>query len=70
MAHSVMVDDKGRSIEVGSTVQVLYVDRGRGAELWMHRGEVVGFGRSRVKVRFPSRGNPQAVGPECLRVVA
>jgi hypothetical protein len=64
-----MMDDKGNAIVVGSTVQVLYVDRGRGAELWMHRGEVVGFGRTRVKVQFPSRGTPQAIGPECLRVI-
>ena len=65
-----MTDDKGNAIEVGSTVQVLYIDRGRGAEMWMHRGEVVGFGRTRVKVQFPSRTDPQPVGNECLRVVA
>lgn len=65
-----MNDDKGNVIEVGSTVQVLYIDQGRGAEMWMHRGEVVGFGRTRVKVQFPSRGEPQSIGPECLRVIA
>lgn len=65
------LDDRGRIIEVGDTVQVLYVDRDRGAELWMHRGEVVGFGRTRVQVRFPCRVEPyNTVGAECLRVVA
>lgn len=63
-------DDKGNNITIGCTVQVLYIDRGRGAEMWMHRGEVVGFGRNRVRVQFPSRGKAQAVGAECLRVVA
>jgi hypothetical protein len=65
-----MNDDKGNEIREGDTVQVLYVDRDRGAELWMHRGTVVGFGRTRVKVKFPSRGEPQTVGSECLRVVS
>lgn len=65
-----MTDDKGTPIEVGNTVQVLYIDRGRGAEMFMHRGVVVGFGRTRVTIQFPSRNKHYNVGPECLRVVA
>jgi hypothetical protein len=64
-----VIDDRGNPIEVGDTVQVLYIDRDRGAELWMHRGKVVGFGRTRVRVQFPSRAKPSSVGPECLRVI-
>jgi hypothetical protein len=62
-------DDRGRVINLGDEVVVTYINRDRGAEMWMHRGEVVGFGRTRVKVQFPSRGEPQAVGAEVLRVV-
>lgn len=69
MTTTAFVDDKGRPLIVGQTVQVLYINRDRGAEMWMHRGMVVGFGRTRVKVHFPSRAWPQSVGPECLRVV-
>lgn len=65
-----MSDDRGRALQVGDEVQVTYIDRGRGAEMWMHRGTVVGFGRTRVFVRFPSRGTPQRVGAECLRIVS
>lgn len=65
-----MTDDKGRHINVGDEVVVTYINTDRGAQVWMHRGEVVGFGRTRVLVRFPSRGKPQPVGHECLRVVA
>jgi len=64
------VDDRGTTINVGDTVAVLYVDRGRGAQLWMGTGRVVGFGPSRVVVQFPSRTTPQRIGAECLRVVA
>lgn len=63
-------DDRGREFQVGDEVVVLYIDRDRGAEMWMHKGHVVGFGRTRVRVKFPSRGEPQAVGGECLRVVS
>lgn len=62
-------DDRGTPIRVGDTVHVLYIDVDRGAQMWMHRGEVVGFGRTRVRVKFPSRTNAQTVGSECLRVV-
>jgi hypothetical protein len=65
-----MKDDRDNTIAIGDTVHVLYVDRDRGAELWMHRGVVVGFGRTRVRVQFPSRALPQSVGNECLRVVS
>lgn len=65
-----MEDDRGQLLQLGDDVQVLYIDRDRGAEMWMHRGVVVGFGRTRVQVRFPSRDKPQPVGAECLRRVA
>lgn len=68
-ATTPMRDDRGAVICIGDEVQVLYIDRGRGAEMWMYRGEVVGFGRTRVKVQFAARTEPQSVGPECLRVV-
>lgn len=63
-----MNDDRNRPIHVGDTVYVVHVDRDRGAELWMGHGVVVGFGRTRVRVRFPSRTNPCAVGNEALRI--
>jgi len=63
-------DDRGTSIKEGDFVSVLYVDRGRGAEQWMGKGQVIGFSRvERVWVKFPSRTKPQSVGCECLRVV-
>lgn len=64
-----MKDNKGTVICIGDEVMVLYIDRDRGAQMWMGRGEVVGFGRTRVRVQFPERTEPQSVGPECLRVV-
>lgn len=64
-----MVDDRQQPIAVGDEVAVMFIDRDRGAEMWMGRGRVVGFGRTRVQVRFPGRSNPQPVGPECLRVI-
>lgn len=64
-----MNDDRGNAITVGDTVQVLYIDRDRGAEMWMHRGTVTGMGRTRVRISFPARCGTYAVGPECLRVV-
>jgi hypothetical protein len=64
-----MTDARGTTICTGDIVQVLYIDTDRGAHVWMHRGEVVGFGRTRVRLMFPSRGSVQTVGPECLRVV-
>lgn len=64
-----MTDDRGNVLQEGDKVQVLYIDRSRGAEMWMHRGVVVGFGRTRVQVKFPSRGTPLSVGAECLRRV-
>lgn len=63
------VDDKGTPFQVGDEVVLLYIDRDRGAEMWMHKGTVVGFGRTRLRVQFPSRTEPSAVGPECMRVV-
>ncbi|HLU31392.1 MAG TPA: hypothetical protein VK088_06490 [Acidimicrobiia bacterium] len=68
-AASPMRDHRGTVICIGDEVMVLYIDRDRGAEMWMDRGEVVGFGRTRVKVQFSARTEPQSVGPECLRVV-
>ena len=64
-----MVDDRNNPLAVGDNVKVLYINRDRGAELWMDTGIVVGFGRTRVKVRFPSRNLPQTVGSECLRKI-
>jgi hypothetical protein len=64
-----MTDDRNTPLAVGQTVKVLYVDRGRGAEMWMDRGVVVGLLRTRALVQFPSRTKPQRVGPECLRVL-
>lgn len=64
-----MTDDRGTEIRLGDEVCVTYINRDRGAEMWMHRGTVVSFGRTRVRVKFPSRGEAQAVGNECLRVV-
>lgn len=69
MTTSTMNDDRGNAIRTGDIVHVLYTDRDRGAELWMHQGTVVGFGRTRVRVQFPARNLPCTVGPECLRVV-
>jgi len=34
-------DDRGTSIKEGDFVSVLYVDRGRGAEQWMGKGQVI-----------------------------
>lgn len=64
-----MNDDRGNKIKLGEHVKVLYVDRDRGAEVWMDVGVVVAFGRTRVAVQFPARFLPQSVGPECLRVI-
>lgn len=64
-----LLDSRGKPLQVGQRVKVMYIDRDRGAELWMDQGMVVGFGRTRVNVRFPSRTLPQAVGNECLQVV-
>lgn len=64
-----LIDTRGVTINVGDTVHVGYVDRGRGAEMWMDKGTVVGFGRTRVVVQFPSRTKPVRVGAECLRVL-
>lgn len=64
-----MTDHHGRGLHIGDEVAVLYIDRGRGAEMWMRNGIVKGFGRTRVKVCFPSRANADgwyAIGPECL----
>lgn len=69
-ATRTFLDDRGAAITEGAEVQVLYVDRTRGAELWMHRGTVVGFTRNRVAIRFPARNKPRTVGNECLRVIA
>ena len=63
------LDSQGVTIMLGNKVHVDYIDRSRGAEMWMGTGIVVGFGRTRVKVRFPSRTQSQAVGSECLTVV-
>lgn len=63
-----MTDDRGNAILVGNTVCVLYRDSDRGAYGWMWKGKVVGYGRTRVKVQFPSRNDVSSVGPECLRV--
>jgi hypothetical protein len=63
-----VTDDRGNEIHIGDEVQVLYIDRDRGAEMWMTRGKVIGFGRTRVKIQFPAKNPPYTVGPECLRV--
>lgn len=67
---AVFLDDRNQPLAVGDAVFVVYVNRDRGAEVWMAHGVVAGFGRSRVKVQFPSRTKPQAVGAECLRITA
>jgi hypothetical protein len=64
-----VTDDKGTPLNIGDEVVMTCINRDRGAEMWMWRGTVVGFGRTRVKVQFPSRTDPQSVGGECLRVV-
>lgn len=63
-----MTDDRGNPIQVGDEIVTTCIDRDRGAEMWMHKGTVVGFGRTRVKVQFPSRTDVSSVGGECLRV--
>lgn len=62
-------DDRNVPIKLGDTVSVGFIDRSRGAEMWMDQGVVVGFGWTRVKVKFPSRTEPCSVGAECLRVI-
>lgn len=64
-----MRDSRGTTICTGDLVQVLHVDASRGAAQWMERGEVVGFGRTRARLTFPSYNGVYTVGPECLRVV-
>lgn len=63
-------DDKGNTIKVGDTVVVTHLDADRGTRAWMHRGVVVGFGRTRARVRFDNHNGEYTVGHECLRVVA
>lgn len=62
-------DHFGRPINVGDTVQVDCIDASRGAQQWMHRGTVVGFGRTRVKIEFSSATGVYNVGPECMAVI-
>jgi hypothetical protein len=69
LSATARVDGFGVTINLADTVVVNYIDRGRGAEMWMDKGTVVGFNRTRVLIKFPSRTEPQAVGGECLRVV-
>lgn len=64
-----MTDDRGNEIKVGDTVVLTQRDSDRGAYNWMWKGTVVGFGRTRVRVQFPSRTDVSTVGGECLRVV-
>lgn len=63
-----MTDDRGNEIRVGDTVVLTQLDSDRGAYTFMHKGVVVGFGRTRVRVQFPSRSVVDTVGGECLRV--
>ena len=65
-----MNDHFDTPINVGDTIQVDCIDQARGAQMWMHRGRVVGFARTRVKIEFSSASGVYNVGPECLRVVA
>lgn len=65
-----MTDDKGNPIQVGDVVVVTHLDADRGTRCWMNRGEVVGFGRTRVTVKFENYNGEYAVGNDCLRVVA
>lgn len=67
---NVREDWTGYPIKVGDTVAVKHLDGNRGAMLWMNTGTVTGFGRTRVAVKFPSRGKSQMVGNECLRVLS
>lgn len=62
------LDDRGNLIQIGDTVCLTQRDSDRGAYNWMWKGIVVGFGRTRVHVQFPSRSDVSAVGGECLRV--
>lgn len=66
-------DDRGKPICIGDTVCVTYRNNDRGAQGWMERGKVVGYGMDhgrRVNVQFPSRLDTHSVGVECLRVVS
>lgn len=65
-----MHDHFGTPIEEGDTVVVDCIDTNRGAQMWMHRGTVVGFARTRVRVQFPSASGTYNVGPECMKVIA
>lgn len=62
-------DQRGDLIEVGDEVCVTYIDPDAGAQMWMHRGTVVGFARTRVVIQFPSREGTSNVSPRCLRVI-
>jgi len=64
-----LVDEVGNVIRVGDRVKVTYIDTGRGAHLWMDEAEVVGLGRTRVKLRFATHAIDCAVGNETLKVV-
>jgi len=69
MSNTTWNDDRGQRLDVGDTVAVVHIDRDHGAHLWMDRGTVVGFARTRVRVLFPSRTKAQAVAPTALRKV-
>lgn len=64
-----MNDDRGREVKVGDSVAVLFINRDRGAEMWMGTGRVVGIGRTRLAIQFPSRNGISTVGSECVRIV-
>lgn len=69
LRHGLFRDDRGQPISVGDMVCLVFRDSDRGAYGWMEKGTVVGFGRTRVRVQFPSRTDISTVGGECLRVV-
>lgn len=66
------LDDVGNEIRIGDSVKVTAIDSGRGAILGLtgNPGKVVGFGRTRVRIDFPSRTGVDNVGSELLHVTA
>lgn len=60
-------DEVGNEIRLGDRVKVTCIDPNRGAYMWMDEAEVVGFGRTRVQLRFASYARDCMVGGETLK---
>jgi hypothetical protein len=68
------IDAKGARIKMGDTVNLVRVyDPGLGSMRWMldngRAAEVIGFGRTRVKLFFPHADRVATVAPRYLVVV-